>query len=73
VSIDSPQAPSVSRAAFRGPDGMAFSDDGRLWCTVYGEWQVTVLDGAGRVVERLQTKGRLPTNVAFGPWGERRI
>jgi gluconolactonase len=56
-----------------GPDGMAFSEDGRLWCTVFGQGDVTVLDRDGNVVERIKMQGRSPTNVAFGLDGEQRI
>lgn len=58
---------------FRGPDGMAFSNDGRLWCTVFGELTVVVLSPQGSIVTRLQTEGSLPTNIAFGWRGEHRI
>ncbi|NOZ32849.1 MAG: SMP-30/gluconolactonase/LRE family protein [Alphaproteobacteria bacterium] len=58
---------------FRGPDGMCFSQDGRLWCTVYGEGVVAVLSPEGEVIERLKTAGSAPTNVAFGAGGEQRI
>ncbi len=58
---------------FRGPDGMAFSRDGRLWCTVYGEGVVAVVSPQGKVVDRIRTAGRAPTNVAFGPDGQNRI
>lgn len=58
---------------FRGPDGMAFGADGRLYCTVFGQGDVTVLDSDGSVVRRIRTQGRNPTNVAFGPDGEKRI
>jgi gluconolactonase len=58
---------------FRGPDGMAFSRDGRLWCTVFGESCVAIVDGLGKVVSRLRTEGAAPTNIAFGPGGERRV
>ena len=53
------------RPGFRGPDGMAFGVDGRLYCTVYGQGNVTVLDRDGRVAERLTLQGSDPTNVAF--------
>jgi len=59
--------------SFRGPDGMAFSADGRLWVTVFGQGDVTVLDRGGEVLERRPTLGRFPTNCAFGPPGERRL
>ncbi len=58
---------------FRGPDGMAFSDDGRLWCTVYGEGNIAVVSATGEIVQRIKTAGRAPTNVAFGRNGEKRL
>jgi len=58
---------------FRGPDGMGFSDDGRLWCTVYGEGMVAVISPGGVVTDRIATQGNAPTNVAFGAAGEQRI
>jgi len=53
------------RPGFRGPDGMAFGTDSRLYCTVYGQGNVTVLDRNGLVAERLALRGSDPTNVAF--------
>lgn len=50
---------------FAGPDGMAFTTDGRLYCTVFGQGDVTVLDRAGKVAMRIKTNGRRPTNIAF--------
>jgi gluconolactonase len=50
---------------FVGPDGMAFGDDGRLYCAVFGQGNVTVLDRAGSVAERIPTCGLRPTNIAF--------
>ncbi len=61
------------QGGFRGPDGMCFSEDGRLWCTVYGEGKIAVISPEGDVVERLKTLGSAPTNVAFGSDGEKRI
>ena len=58
---------------FRGPDGMAFSADGRLWCTLFGESAVVVLDPRGAEVGRIRTEGPAPTNIAFGCRGEPRI
>lgn len=57
----------------RGPDGMAFASDGRLFVAVYGQGEVVVLAPSGEVVERIPVGGRFPTNVAFGPSGERGI
>ncbi|WP_445354117.1 SMP-30/gluconolactonase/LRE family protein [Microbulbifer sp. EKSA008] len=50
---------------FVGPDGMAFGSDGRLYCAVFGQGDVTVLDGEGSVAERISTCGKRPTNIAF--------
>jgi gluconolactonase len=52
---------------------MKFAADGTLWCTVYGQGDVTVLDPDGRVLRRLPTHGSQPTNVAFGPPGSGRL
>ncbi len=58
---------------YRGPDGMKFGADGRLFVTVYGQGDVTVLGRDGAVVERIKTAGHKPTNVVFGPGGQKRI
>lgn len=50
-----------------GPDGMTFGGDGRLYCTVYGQGDITVLDDRGQVTERIKTNGLRPTNIAFVP------
>ena len=57
----------------RGGDGMAFGEDGNLYCAVVGQGDVTVLGSSGEVVDRIQLAGPAPTNVAFGPDGERKI
>ena len=44
---------------------MKFGADGRLYCTVYNQQNVTVLDQAGKVAERLALDGPCPTNLAF--------
>jgi gluconolactonase len=56
-----------------GPDGMKFGRNGRLYVTVYGQGDVTVLGKDGRVAERLRTNGRKPTNCAFGPAGQKKL
>jgi gluconolactonase len=53
------------RPVFRGPDGMKFGADGRLYCTVYNQRNVTVLGPNGQVADRLMLDGDQPTNCAF--------
>jgi gluconolactonase len=56
-------------ATLHGPDGMKFGSDGRLYCTVYGVGVIAVLDREGAVVDKIQTIGMLPTNIAFDARG----
>jgi gluconolactonase len=58
---------------FRGPDGMGFGADGRLYCTVFGEGCIAILGPDGNVEGRILTEGRRPTNLAWGSEGDRRI
>ncbi len=58
---------------YKGPDGMKFGLDGNLFCTVYGQQDVTVLGASGNVLKRIQTHGKKPTNLAFGIGGEKKI
>lgn len=57
----------------RGPDGIAFDVEGKLYVTVYGQGDVIVLGHDGTVAERILTEGTTPTNVCFGHSGEKRI
>lgn len=57
----------------RGPDGIAFDANGKLYVTVYGQGEVAVLGRDGSIVERILTEGTTPTNVCFGHSGEKRI
>ncbi|MGI4801375.1 MAG: SMP-30/gluconolactonase/LRE family protein [Janthinobacterium lividum] len=60
---------SDNQTGFFGPDGMAFGADGRLYCTVYGQQNVTVLGQDGAVADRLLLDGACPTNCAFALTG----
>ncbi len=51
--------------AFRGPDVMKFGDNDRLYCTVFGQGEVTQLAPDGSVEDRHATLGENPTNIAF--------
>lgn len=69
ANVIDPAGPEV----YKGTDGMAFGINGRLYVTVFGQGDVTVLEPDGALVERLPLEGKYPTNVAFGPPGEKRI
>ena len=58
---------------WKGPDGMAFDEDGHLYVAVFGQGDVTVLGTDGEVLTRIPTQGALPTNVAFALPGMRSI
>jgi len=62
-----------SGPGWRGGDGMKFGRDGHLYCTVFGQGDVTVIGPDGGVVDRIPLTGAQPTNLAFGPAGSRRI
>jgi len=49
-----------------GLDGMRCDADGNLYLARYDAGKVLVLDPAGKVLHEIATKGRKPTNVAFG-------
>jgi gluconolactonase len=58
---------------FIGPDGMKFGDDGRLYCTVMGAGHIAVFEESGSVVERIETEGAAPTNIAFTEDGQHKM
>jgi gluconolactonase len=61
------------RPAFKGPDGIKFGANGRLYCTVYGQGAVTVLDEKGSLAGHLKLLGSKPTNIAFRRQGAEAI
>jgi len=58
---------------WKGPDGMAFDGEGKLYVAVFGQQEVVVLGRDGSTVERIKTQGRMPTNIAFGLPGQKKI
>lgn len=49
-----------------GLDGMRCDADGNLYLARYDAGKVLVIDPAGKILHEIATKGRKPTNVAFG-------
>lgn len=66
-------APDWKGSGFRGPDGMAYGQDGNCYCSLFGQGDVTVMGPDGKHLQRIEVGGRFPTNVAFGPAGEQAI
>lgn len=58
---------------FRGPDGMAFGEDGLLYCAMYGLGYIVVINPFGQIIDHIPTEGTQPTNLSFGPLGEKKI
>jgi gluconolactonase len=58
---------------WKGPDGMAFDENGLLYVSVFAQGDVTILNLDGDVLQRIATQGMLPTNVAFALPNEHRI
>lgn len=61
------------RPVFKGPDGIKFGADGRLYCTIYGQGVVAVLNADGSAAERIPTQSEKPTNIAFRRRGREAI
>jgi gluconolactonase len=60
-------------ALLKAPDGMKFGNDGFLYCTVAGQGDVIVLGSNGEWVDQIKTQGQVPSNLVFGPNGEKKI
>lgn len=58
---------------WKGPDGMAFDEEGFLYVAVFGQGDVTVLGRDGTVTRRIETRGLLPTNIAFAQAGKKTV
>lgn len=69
ANVIDPQGPQ----GLVGPDGMAFGADGKLFVAVYGQGQISVVSPGGSILRRIPTAGIKPSNVAFGPRGEKSI
>ncbi|HZF16114.1 MAG TPA: SMP-30/gluconolactonase/LRE family protein [Steroidobacteraceae bacterium] len=60
-------------AELKGPDGMKFGKDGKLYAAVFGQGNITVLGRKGEVVQRIPTEGACPTNLVFAGPGQKKI
>jgi gluconolactonase len=49
-----------------GPDGMSIDEKGMLYVAVFGGGRVVVVDPDGKIVQRIDTDGKNPTNCCFG-------
>ncbi len=49
----------------KGPAGMAFDRDDTLYCAVYGQGDICLIDTSGKLSGHIRTNGTLPSNVAF--------
>ncbi|MBB4567358.1 SMP-30/gluconolactonase/LRE family protein [Rhizobium leucaenae] len=57
------QTPAVK--ALRGPAGMAFDRNGMLYCAIYGQGEICLVDPGGKITGRIRTNGARPGNIAF--------
>ena len=49
----------------KGPAGLAFDRDDTLYCAVYGQGDICLIDTSGKLSGHIRTNGALPSNVAF--------
>ena len=56
---------SPTKDKLNGPAGMAFDRDGTLYCTIYGQGDICLVDQTGTVSGHIPTNGLLPGNIAF--------
>lgn len=68
-NVIDPSAPP----GYKGPDGMKFGRNGNLYVTVVGQQDVTVLGPHGTPANRIRTRGKNPSNIAFGPDQQKKI
>ena len=55
------------KETLQGPDGMAIDCKGNLYVAVLGQSGIVVISPEGEVIRTIETQGKCPTNVAFGP------
>jgi gluconolactonase len=53
-----------------GPDGMAFNLEGELYVAMYGTGEIRMVDGEGKLFDKISLPAQNPTNCAFDPTGK---
>jgi gluconolactonase len=61
---------SPTGGRLKGPAGMAFDRDDTLYCAIYGQGDICLVDPSGKISGHIRTNGALPSNVAFTPDGK---
>lgn len=49
----------------KGPAGLAFDRDDTLYCAIYGQGDICLIDTSGKISGHIRTNGALPSNIAF--------
>jgi len=62
-----------SAAEMKLTDGQKFGMNGHLYVAMFGQGDITVLGQDGKVVQRIKTEGKFPTNCVFGPPGSHKL
>jgi gluconolactonase len=57
--------PSPTTDKLRGPCGMAFDRSGILYCAMYGQGEISLVDQSGKLMGHIRTNGARPGNIAF--------
>ncbi|MDE1992343.1 MAG: SMP-30/gluconolactonase/LRE family protein [Rhizobiaceae bacterium] len=56
-------APAVDHLS--GPAGLAFDRSGVLYCAMYGQGEICLVDPKGKIAGHIRTNGAKPGNIAF--------
>ncbi|MET0749264.1 MAG: SMP-30/gluconolactonase/LRE family protein [Rhizobium sp.] len=62
------RAPNGGR--LKGPAGLAFDREDTLYCALYGQGDICLIDPSGKISGHIRTNGALPSNLAFTPDGK---
>jgi gluconolactonase len=62
------QSPAADQ--LKGPCGIAFDRSGILYCAIYGQGEISLVDQCGKLIGHIRTNGMRPGNIAFAPDGK---